>query len=328
MAKYLEKVRKNLEKFDYFKIEQILREQNSNNDALAKLASQNDLDELNLVPVEMLNEPSICEEEDVEMIDSLLTWMTPIINYLLNGKFPTDKNEARKLLYSVPRYMIVDDKLYRRGYSMPILQCVLPAEANKIIGEIHEGFCGDQSELRMMTLPYPFAIWGIDLIGGLPTRRGGDKYAVVAIDFFTIGPRPQANGQVEAANKTLKDTIKKKLDVGKGRWVDELPQVLWAHRTTEKTTMRYTPFSKPTPSNKILQQKGEKEAFQHWRIGAKASVYKYERHICKSIQPKLGGSLCDQSGSRNQGLQIGSAKWLADKELLETEIFAILLLLN
>ncbi|KAM6543788.1 hypothetical protein CsatB_008235 [Cannabis sativa] len=44
MAKYLEKDRKNLEKFDYFKIEQIPREQNSNVDALAKLTSQNELD--------------------------------------------------------------------------------------------------------------------------------------------------------------------------------------------------------------------------------------------------------------------------------------------
>ena len=33
--------------------------------------------------------------------------------------------------------------------------------------------------------PGPFAKWGIDLIGALPTAPGGFKYAVVAVDYFT-----------------------------------------------------------------------------------------------------------------------------------------------
>ena len=36
-----------------------------------------------------------------------------------------------------------------------------------------------------MTSPWPFAVWGIDLIGELPTGRGGAKYAIVAVDYFT-----------------------------------------------------------------------------------------------------------------------------------------------
>lgn len=38
----------------------------------------------------------------------------------------------------------------------------------------------------------------------------------------------QANGQVEVVNKTIKYTLKRKMDASKGAWVDELPQVLWA----------------------------------------------------------------------------------------------------
>ncbi|XP_062099960.1 uncharacterized protein LOC133805824 [Humulus lupulus] len=41
------------------------------------------------------------------------------------------------------------------------------------------------NELVSMTSPWPFAMWGIDLIGALPTRRGGAKYAVVALAYFT-----------------------------------------------------------------------------------------------------------------------------------------------
>ena len=60
--------------------------------------------------------------------------------------------------------------------------------------------------------------------------------------FSTLG-HPQANGQVEAANKTIKDNLKKKLERLKGAWADELPMVLWAHRTTPKSATGETPFS-------------------------------------------------------------------------------------
>ena len=37
--------------------------------------------------------------------------------------------------------------------------------------------------------------------------------------------------------------MKTKLKDLKGRWADELPEVLWANRTTAKSTTRETPFS-------------------------------------------------------------------------------------
>ena len=45
---------------------------------------------------------------------------------------------------------------------------------------------------------------------------------------------PQSNGQEEASNKTLLTALKKRLDLAKGKWVDELPGVLWAYRTTAR----------------------------------------------------------------------------------------------
>ncbi|XP_017250742.1 uncharacterized protein LOC108221371 [Daucus carota subsp. sativus] len=41
------------------------------------------------------------------------------------------------------------------------------------------------TSLTSMTSPWPFAMWGIDLIGELPKAMGGVKYAVVAVDYFT-----------------------------------------------------------------------------------------------------------------------------------------------
>ena len=61
--------------------------------------------------------------------------------------------------------------------------------------------------------------------------------------LFSTPGHPQASGQVKADNKTIKDNLKKKLEQLKGAWVDELPIVLCAHRTTPKKATRETSFS-------------------------------------------------------------------------------------
>ena len=59
--------------------------------------------------------------------------------------------------------------------------------------------------------------------------------------FSSLG-HPQANGQMEVTNRTLLKIIKTKLDDTKGAWPEELPNVLWAYRTTARTPTGETPF--------------------------------------------------------------------------------------
>ena len=54
---------------------------------------------------------------------------------------------------------------------------------------------------------------------------------------------PQGNGQAEAVNKVIVNRLKKRLDDAKGRWVEELPHVLWTYRTTPRKSTGETPFS-------------------------------------------------------------------------------------
>ena len=54
---------------------------------------------------------------------------------------------------------------------------------------------------------------------------------------------PQGNGQAEVVNKVIVSGLKKMLDDAKGRWVEELPHVLWMYRTTRRRSTRETPFS-------------------------------------------------------------------------------------
>ena len=53
---------------------------------------------------------------------------------------------------------------------------------------------------------------------------------------------PQANGQIEAANKVILRGLKKRLEDKKGSWADKLGSVLWSYRTTPHSTTGETPF--------------------------------------------------------------------------------------
>ena len=53
---------------------------------------------------------------------------------------------------------------------------------------------------------------------------------------------PQSNGQVEATNKTIMNGLKRRLDGAKGRWAEELSNVLWAYRITPRRSTGETPF--------------------------------------------------------------------------------------
>ncbi|GJR58107.1 reverse transcriptase domain-containing protein [Tanacetum coccineum] len=60
---------------------------------------------------------------------------------------------------------------------------------------------------------------------------------------FASVKHPQSNGLVERANRSLGDGIKARLGEGNKNWIEELPHVLWAHRTTIKSSHGDTPFS-------------------------------------------------------------------------------------
>ena len=62
-------------------------------------------------------------------------------------------------------------------------------------------------------------------------------------NYYSSPAHPQSNGQAEVTIKTLKATLKTKLEDLKGKWVEYLPEVLWAYRTTRKSVTQETPFA-------------------------------------------------------------------------------------
>ena len=54
---------------------------------------------------------------------------------------------------------------------------------------------------------------------------------------------PQTIGQVEAVNKVILNELNKRLGTTKGKWTEELIEVLWVYQCTPQTTTQETPFS-------------------------------------------------------------------------------------
>jgi hypothetical protein len=67
--------------------------------------------------------------------------------------------------------------------------------------------------------------------------------AKLSIRNFSSPGHPQAIGLVEATNKTIFKILKKKLGDRKGDWAEDLPEVLWAYRTTKKIATEETSYA-------------------------------------------------------------------------------------
>src|SRR6266540_2252052 len=63
--------------------------------------------------------------------------------------------------------------------------------------------CGkitDENELHLIRIKEPFYQWGIDIVGPLTETSRGNKYIVVAIDYFTKYPEARALANANARN--------------------------------------------------------------------------------------------------------------------------------
>ena len=76
--------------------------------------------------------------------------MQPIIGYLRSGDLPSDKNEARRLKYKAPQYCLIDDTLFRKGFTLPYLKFLGNEQAEYVMREIFEGMCGNPYGARLL----------------------------------------------------------------------------------------------------------------------------------------------------------------------------------
>ncbi|GJV65111.1 reverse transcriptase domain-containing protein [Tanacetum coccineum] len=173
-------------------------------------------------------------------------------------------------------------KAMRQGYYWPTMH----ADAKEVVDkcdscQIHSPIPRlPKTHMTSIMAPWPFYQWGMDILGPLTPARGGAKFVIVAIDYFTkwIEAKPLIkitgkevirfvmdniicrfglpriivtdNGAqlvnenaIQRVVHQIQDPTDEHLSRERAGWVDELPNVLWAHRTSIKQSNGETPFS-------------------------------------------------------------------------------------
>ncbi|XP_073138227.1 uncharacterized protein [Henckelia pumila] len=272
MFEYLTQVNELLSRLDSYDIKQIPRGENESADRLAKLASSlANIDNRKITFLTYGKEETDGSDVTIFCADSKEpSWKDEIIDYLKQEKLPANQVEARKLRVRAARFTIIDGELYKRGFSSPYLKCLTPAKGNYVLREIHEGICGNHLAGRALAGKALRQGFGIPqtLVSDNGTQFSGAKIkdwcrGLSIRQFFTSVGNPQANGQTEVTNRTILQHLKTRLGNAKGKWVDELPSVLWAYRTTSRSSTGESPFNLAYGTEAVAPAEiGE----QSWRV--------------------------------------------------------------
>jgi ribonuclease HI len=148
-------------KFYGLKFHHVVRDNNVAADVLSKLGSTRAQVPASVF-VHEFHAPSIPEpaptttnpasspaRQEVMIID--VDWRQPFIDYIREQKVPTDKNLAEQITHRAKSYVLVGDKLYRRGTTSGVLMKCVPREEGKdILEEIHKGVCDNHASSRTL----------------------------------------------------------------------------------------------------------------------------------------------------------------------------------
>ncbi|WJX72831.1 hypothetical protein P8452_56671 [Trifolium repens] len=286
-------------------------ERNARADLLSKLASTKKPGSNRTLIQETIANPSITEEPIMMIIESE-DWRAPIMRYLQKDELPTAREEAYKVKKMSAWYSMLGDKLYKRGFSGPLMLCVSQEEAKGILEEIHEGSYGShigaralagkilragfywpevhrdatryvqtcdkcqrfanlhyapREPLKSVLSPWPFFMWGADILGPFPASTGQAKFGLPkyivsdngtqfasekVIQFckdkgiqntFISVEHPQANGQAESANKVILRAIKRRITSKGEGWAAHLLPILWSYHTTPQSSTGEAPIT-------------------------------------------------------------------------------------
>ncbi|GAU50675.1 hypothetical protein TSUD_187590 [Trifolium subterraneum] len=145
LLEYLNLIRAKLAKFKETEVKHVPREHNARADVLSKLASTRRKKAGNQSLIqETLTKPSIEKTAEVMHICAVdeQSWISPVYNFLKSNTLPAYAKEVTKVRRRACSYVLLDDKLYRRGFSIPLLKCVEEARVEFVLQEIHEGING------------------------------------------------------------------------------------------------------------------------------------------------------------------------------------------
>nr|CAN67947.1 hypothetical protein VITISV_002483 [Vitis vinifera] len=267
MARYLTKVRDTLQRFTEWTIEKIKRTENGRADALAGIAASLPIKEAILLPIHVQTNPS---------------WTEDIIRYLQTGTLPKKPKQAHKTraLYVLAELhegvcgnhsggRSLAHRAHLQGYYWPTMKKDATAYVKKcdkcmdIVGPLPAAAA--QKKFLLVATDYlskwveaeayasikdkdltKFVWKNIVCRFGIPQTIIADndpQFDSITFRKFCSELNILNQWVSRGHNKTLITALKKRLEQAKGKWVEELPGVLWAYRTTLERPTGNTPFA-------------------------------------------------------------------------------------
>ncbi|RVW53618.1 Transposon Tf2-8 polyprotein [Vitis vinifera] len=247
MTQYLTKVKDTLQRFTEWTIEKIKRTENRRVDALAGIAASLPIKEAILLPIHVQTNSSVAETSTCNTIEARQAdnqeWTNNIAEYLQTGTSPGDPREAHKVRIQAARFTIIGGTCTSNPSQDPTFDYFskwVEAEAYASIKDKDVTKFVWKNIVCRFGIPHTIIVDNGPQFDNIAFRN---FYSELNIRNSYSTPRYlQSNGQVEATNKTLITALKKRLEQAKGKWVEELPGVLWAYRTTPGRPTGNTPF--------------------------------------------------------------------------------------
>nr|XP_033513762.1 uncharacterized protein LOC117278394 [Nicotiana tomentosiformis] len=208
-------------------------EENTEADALANLGSSTEMKGSDFGTIVQLMHSILDEDSYYEENATNLVWdwRNEIIDYFEHDKLPKDPKASRMLRSKEAHYC------FRGGQVFGISKDIACDNRAQFIGTKVTKFLEDLKIKKIISLPY----------------------------------HPSANGQEELTNKVIIQNLKKRLEAAKGKWLKELPGVLWAYRTTAKSSMRETPFSLVYGVEALIQVEVGEPTMRYFRVDKEAN---------------------------------------------------------
>ncbi|GAU22857.1 hypothetical protein TSUD_282240 [Trifolium subterraneum] len=121
--------------------------------------------------------------------------------------------------------------------------------------------------LKSVLSPWPFYMWGVDILRPFPISTAQARWIIVAVDYFTkwveaepisgisldqrkgnpkylyLCRTPPSQRQTESTNKVILRALKRRISLKQESWVEHLPAILWSYHTTPQSSTGEPPFT-------------------------------------------------------------------------------------
>ncbi|XP_059670631.1 uncharacterized protein LOC132316139 [Cornus florida] len=282
--------------FDQIKFYQVPRVENAEADQLATSASSSNEDLTRIVPIDVLDEHSINALQEVMKSEAQKLRLTTTKYAIINNQLYRKSFSGPYLKCLSPTEALVvlqqihdEDcgnhsgarslahKVLTQGYFWPYLAQNAEEYTQRCDKcQRHDPMKHQPAEdLHAMTNPWPFAQWGIDMVGLLPKTVEQKEYMLLVIDYFTKWVKADAYSSVTHKQvksflwnniicrfgvpkvimmdngKNLDNRSTRKFFVEHGI-IQKLAAVLWAYRTTPRRPSGESPFAMAYGSEAVI----------------------------------------------------------------------------